>query len=168
MDRTYPRTAALVMIVFACIWPAVEIVLLTAEMAPVSFANWYARAALSWHKGLEPPEISWPEIRSIASRQFYLWLVPAGLVFGLLPALSVRRRGFFARSLVVAASLVTLLTTLALCALVEGARSGGEGLGPSALASAGLLWLSYVLSGLSCRWLLVQIGVPETAPRRYL
>lgn len=168
MERTYPRTAALVLIVFACIWPAIEIVLLTAELAPVSFANWYARAAPSWHKGLEPPENTWPEIRAIASRQFYLWLVPAGVVFGLLPALSVRRCGFFARSLVVTASLVTLVAMLALSALVEGARSGGEGLGPSAPARAGLLWLSYVLSGLSCRWLLVQIGVPETVPRRHL
>lgn len=157
--RTYPRTALLVLAVFAAVWPAVEIVLLVAEWAPVSFAQWYTAAAFSRYAGLAVPEIRWPEIVALIDWRFYMSLMPIGLAFGLLPALAVRRYGILSRPIVVLAAAMSLAIVLMLCAAVEGARSGGEGLGPTAFASAGLLWLSYVFSGLICRGLLLHIGV---------
>lgn len=164
MKRTYPRTATLVLMVFAAVWPIVEMVMLAAELAPVSFARWYTHAAFSRYAGLAVPEIAWPEIAAVVNKGFYLWLMPIGFVFGALPALAVRRYGFFGPLMVVAAAALTLGVMLTLCNVVEGARSGGEPLGPDRLSSAGLLWLSYVLSGLVCRDILMRLGVRGCAP----
>lgn len=162
--RTYPRTAVLVLCVFAALWPAIEMVLLAVELLPSSYADWYVKAAASLRFGLVPPQMTWPAIAAVLNTSFYFLMLPLGLVFGVLPALFVRVRGYLSPLVVAAAALLTVVVVATWAELVDGVRTGGETLGPNGVSSSGLLGVSYVFSGLACRALLMRLGLRGGPP----